>query len=151
MKLTARIGGSRLRSIGFMMMNTCWFLWVRPLSSRSAALQKYCTYKHHKNTRSNASDDTRAHLDYMTQPCDIRHHMVSSCSANEPWLRPDLPIRVCRGMWRAVPMAGQAWRGSCGFPKRARLHRHLMLDIINFNNVHGVYPYTNYFDTLLSQ
>ena len=41
--LTAKIGGSKLRSIGFMMMKTCWFLWVRPVSSLSAALQKYCT------------------------------------------------------------------------------------------------------------
>ena len=35
--LTAKIGGSRLRSIGFIMMKTCWFLWVNPLSSRIAA------------------------------------------------------------------------------------------------------------------
>ena len=41
--LTARIGGSRLRSMGFMMMKTCWFLWVKPVSSLKAALQKYCT------------------------------------------------------------------------------------------------------------
>ena len=37
------MGGSRLRSIGFMMMKTCWFLCVKPVSSLSAALQKYCT------------------------------------------------------------------------------------------------------------
>ena len=42
--LTARIGGSKLRSMGFMMMKTCWFLWVSPVSSRRAALQKYCTH-----------------------------------------------------------------------------------------------------------
>ena len=42
--LTARIGGSKLRSMGFMMMKTCWFLWVNPVSSRRAALQKYCTH-----------------------------------------------------------------------------------------------------------
>lgn len=41
--LTAKIGGSRLRSMGFMMMKTCWFLWVRPVSSLRAALQKYWT------------------------------------------------------------------------------------------------------------
>ena len=41
--LTAKIGGSRLRSMGFMMMKTCWFLCVRPLSSLRAALQKNCT------------------------------------------------------------------------------------------------------------
>ncbi len=43
--LTARIGGSRLRSIGFMMMKTCWFLCVKPVSSRRAALQKYYNRK----------------------------------------------------------------------------------------------------------
>ena len=37
------MGGSRLRSMGFMMMKTCWFLCVSPLSSLRAALQKYCT------------------------------------------------------------------------------------------------------------
>ena len=37
------MGGSRLRSIGFMMMKTWWFLCVKPVSSLSAALQKYCT------------------------------------------------------------------------------------------------------------
>ena len=37
---TAKIGGSRLRSMGFIMMKTCWFLWVNPLSSRIAAYQK---------------------------------------------------------------------------------------------------------------
>ena len=42
-RLTASIGGSKLRSIGFIMMNTCWFLWVSPDSSLSAALQKYWT------------------------------------------------------------------------------------------------------------
>ena len=41
--LTARIGGSKLRSIGFIMMKTCWFLCVSPDSSLRAALQKYWT------------------------------------------------------------------------------------------------------------
>ena len=42
-RLTAKMGGSRLRSIGFMMIKTCWFLWVNPVSSLNAALQKNCT------------------------------------------------------------------------------------------------------------
>ena len=42
--LTAKIGGSKLRSMGFMIMKTCWFLCVSPVSSRKAALQKYCTH-----------------------------------------------------------------------------------------------------------
>lgn len=42
--LTERIDGSRLRSMGLMMMKTCWFLCVYPVGSRRAALQKYCTH-----------------------------------------------------------------------------------------------------------
>lgn len=42
--LTARDGGSKLRSIGFMTIKTCWFLWVKPFGSRRAALQKYWTH-----------------------------------------------------------------------------------------------------------
>lgn len=40
---TVSTGGSRLRSMGFMMMKTCWFLWTRPVGSFMSALQKYCT------------------------------------------------------------------------------------------------------------
>lgn len=40
---TASMGGSKLRSIGFITMRTCWFLCVRPFGSRRAALQKYWT------------------------------------------------------------------------------------------------------------
>lgn len=42
--LTAKDGGSKLRSIGFITIRTCWFLWVRPLGSLRAALQKYWTH-----------------------------------------------------------------------------------------------------------
>ena len=41
---TTKISGSKLRSIGFMIMKTCWFLCISPVSSSKATLQKYCAY-----------------------------------------------------------------------------------------------------------
>lgn len=38
------MGGSKFKSMGFITINTCWFLWVNPLGSRNAVLQKYWTH-----------------------------------------------------------------------------------------------------------
>ena len=43
LSLTARTGGSTLRSMGFITINTCWFLCTSPVSSLMAALQKNWT------------------------------------------------------------------------------------------------------------
>lgn len=43
-ELTPRIVGSKFKSIGFITMKTCWFLWVNPFGSLKAALQKYWTH-----------------------------------------------------------------------------------------------------------
>ena len=43
--LTAKMGGSRFRSMGFITMNTCWFLCSRPAGSRNAyVITEHCNY-----------------------------------------------------------------------------------------------------------
>lgn len=104
--LTIRHLFSKLRSIGFITMNTCWFLWIVELLSFRAILQKYWTWgEMSASFWLERCKMAIGHLDFgITKSSSIRKWAIRRTDRKRY-----VPNRVCPQRWTECPRAGRVW------------------------------------------